>query len=742
MDILWPRGYICSQKLATMIERQEITAEEAKRLNGERSASYWSLPIALTLGLLIVTLALNWLFSAPWSVFWWTGGGVFGLFILNRLIFGPPPQVKEGMIKVIRRGQIAEVTRKGNRPFTLNLAKHTDITLVPEAHPEGLAEQNTFTVYQAFSTTYFRQDSSVSYRKEYLIGKEVELDYLAHSGQVIAFKELDPSSNPPSVFVRWGAIQLSGLKTMLSQNKVSIISLMPDLHGNPRVRLCAGTDELFVPMYAKNFDRLEDWMFSLADFDRTRYLEYQEHPPVGEQVIWQSEADTEPSSNGSVESEQLSVRLGGIHIYRNSGFNESIRMRDVDVIYLTSVNEKEPTFDFTLYLHSFQASGITIYSWANGFDKLERWMAKLPKFDEGRYRAARTAVRHDPYVIWVREPEADAKIVETPPSAANSFNLEDGIFLENHHTHIPWGTFGDITRLDSKTWFSMKKTRYPNPDAKGYTYSVANPVILGGLALEHLHTQTPYWLRGGKFNPNWPVTDYWADVSFGAGGEGDFARLKNHLQGLFGEPSRQSDPSVDGDNILRTDWTIGRVTVQISTWKPHRLDFFKHGCRLDIRVEPDVDHLYRDDYSRGLTLHEQLRYRVVPGNLNVASDYTHYPQSRFTPEPLAALLKTSDEHLIWWDETASMIGVANQQYAQIWNADDVKGVAFIGMYWRDSPSGLQLHFNTHVKNNTPFAGYLGEIQVTGTEEAWLSIRSAWEGFFGLPCTYAEDRQYY
>src|SRR5690606_23911764 len=113
-------------------------------------------------------------------------------------------------------------------------------------------------------------DSTIRYRKPYLIGKEVEIEYLPDSGTVIAYRELDPASNPPTVYVRWGSIQLSGKKTILNQNRVDFVVMARDPYGNTGLFLRSDSvrDELYVPLYAKELHRLEEWLFALDGFDQ------------------------------------------------------------------------------------------------------------------------------------------------------------------------------------------------------------------------------------------------------------------------------------------------------------------------------------------------------------------------------------------------------------------------------------------------------------------------------------------
>lgn len=731
-----------------MIELKEITPEEAEKLNSELRLSYWVLPIVLTFGLLLFTLVFNWLFDAPWSIFWWSSGGIFALFAIVRLINGKPPQLIGGTMKIVRRGKVLDLVNKGNRPVpgSLNLGQHTDITLAPTPTPPGYPEHHTFTVYQTVDMSYYQQDSSLKNRRAYLIDTVVEIEYLAESGKVLAFRELNPASNPPTLYLQWGNIQLSGKKTILSQKQVDFIILAPDPYGNTGVFLRSDSvrDELFVPLYTKNITRLEEWLFTLEGFNKEQYTQLKENPPTEETPMWERRIKHGVSYQSVYAGERVSFLLGSINVYRNNGHDESIRVKEVDYISIYSVNTDKPNTEFFVNLRSFHQSGISLQSRAKGFSKLENWMKLLPDFDAEQYLSIKANVGEDAVTAWLRQPTINARLLEVGEKPQAIAGLERGIYLENLERWLNWGTFGDLSRLEPKERVSMKKTSYPNPDARGYTYIVKKPIILGGLEVANLQSETPSWWGGGTFHPEWPVTSYWADVSFGNGGLGDFERLKIHFTELIGKPDGHADPAINGGNNTWAYWLMGLVTIKISTWKPYQLDVFQHSCRLEITYEAKVDHLYTDNYTLELTLHDQLRYLALDGELSVASDYTCHPHSRYTPDCVAALIQAEEQYIVWLDEKHAKLGMGNKRNAQVLDLAGVAGLVLTGSYWRDSPTELQFHFLPKQQNGlvTGPSNYLGALNSQQDDSHWPLIRERLEGFLGMPCTYLEDRQYY
>lgn len=536
-------------------------------------------------------------------------------------------------------------------------------------------------------------------------------------------------------------------KALLSYNRVDFISLAPDPYGNTGIFLRSDSvrDELFVPLYAKNLNRLEDWLFALEGFNKTQYIELKENPPAEEKMIWERRIKHGVSYRSVYAGERVSLLLGSIHLYRNNGHDESIRIQEVDYITIHSLCTDKPNAEFFVNLRSFNRSGISLQSRAEGFSKLERWMKQLPDFDAKQYLSIKAKAGEEALTAWIRQPAINARILETGDKSKAITGLEQGIYLENLDSRLDWGTFGNLNRLEPKKWLSMKKTRYPNSDARGYTYIIKNPVILGGLQIASLQSETPsWWWDGSIFHPEWPVTSYWADVSFGNGGLADFEKLKLHFTELIGKPDHHADPTVDSDNIIWASWLVDRVTIKLSTWKPYQLDRFQHSCRLDIAYEANVDHLYTDNYTRELTLHDQLRYLVLEGKLSVASDYTRHPHSRYTPDGIAGLIQTEEQGIIWIDEKHAKLGVGNKHYAQVFDLAPIAGLSLTGSYWRDNPHELQFHIVPKLQKDliTGSFNYICELNTPQGDSRWPLICQQLEEFLGKPCTYSEDRQYY
>ncbi len=731
-----------------MVEFKEISSEEAQKLNSELRLSFWAIPIVLSIALLLVTLILNWLFDAPWSIFWYGSGGLFAIFVVARMINGKPPELMEGIMKVVRRAKVVDVAYKGNRSGlgNLNLDQRLLITLAPEPTPSGYLEHHTFTAYQTLGMTYYNQDGSLKGRRAHLIDREVEIEYLAESGTVLAFRELNPASNPPTLYLRWGNIQLSRNMTILNQKRVDFIYLSKDIYGNAGVFLRSDSlrDELFVPLYAKNIERLENWLFSLEDFDKNQYLKLRATPSDEEILLWERRIKQGVSYQSVYAGERVSLVLKSIYVYRYNSYNQSIKTKGIDYITIYSVSPDKPNTEFFMNLCSFCHQSVSVQSRAEDFHKLENWIMELPGFNTEEYHASKATVGEHAKLIWMRQPVVNAQILNKTVNSSLMQELNRGVFLENKDRWLDWGTFGTLQHLATKKWFAIKKTQFPNPSVRGYTYIIKKPTILNGLQLDVLQTETPFWWVGRKFDPDWPVTSYWTNVSFGYGGRDDFERLEKHFIQQIGEPMNDVDSSIQENQKLWASWTVDRVTIKISTWKPYQMDVFQHFCRLEIINEANLDYLFTDSYTQELALHNQLRYLVLEGNLTVASDYTQYPQSRYTPNCVAELLQGENQFVVWVDTKHEKLGIGNKRFAQVLDLTEVAGLDLIGSYWRDSPTELQFHvLPKHQKDmDILSSNYLGKLETPHGDSYWPDIREQLESFLEVPCVFSEDRQYY
>src|SRR5690606_4679782 len=152
-------------------------------------------------------------------------------------------------------------------------------------------------------------------------------------------------------------------------------------------------------------------------------------------------------------------------------------------------------------------------------------------FDTERYGRVKSNAGSDPTVVWKRPLKADARIVH-PITAADLQYIEQGIYLEDRKQMLPWGTFAELLTTDGIERHGMT---YPNPDFRGYAFSIERPTIFG-VEIKELTTETPSWPVGQQLHPRWPVTVYRSDIALGDGGRVGFEALTAHFRAALGAP--------------------------------------------------------------------------------------------------------------------------------------------------------------------------------------------------------------
>src|SRR5690606_27363758 len=133
----------------------------------------------------------------------------------------------------------------------------------------------------------------------------------------------------------------------------------------------------------------------------------------------------------------------------------------------------------------------------------------------------------------------------------------------------------------------------------------------------------------------------------------------------------------------------------------------------------NTDHFYTDSYTQELNLHDQLRYMVLEGELSIPFDYAKYPNSRYLPECLSAGIQTEEQGIVWVDAHTGKLGIGNKHHSQIVNLNDISGLLLRGMYWRDEPRELTIHFLTNNQKGLVADpdNYLGALDTNNDDNA-------------------------
>lgn len=180
-----------------MVTIRRLSDAEAQQANKHALAAYWSIPLALGVGLLIIASLLSWLFDAPWEIAWWCIGGLFAMAIMVKLTVGKRSAIIAGIPIVERRGKVVQTATLNNRPLSkVNIGQCVSVTLTPVVLPEPYPQRDRFEVWRTVGMPYFEQDETLPRSHQQLVGREVLITYLPETGYVLSFDPLNTDGNP------------------------------------------------------------------------------------------------------------------------------------------------------------------------------------------------------------------------------------------------------------------------------------------------------------------------------------------------------------------------------------------------------------------------------------------------------------------------------------------------------------------------------------------------------------------
>src|SRR5690606_5003363 len=164
-----------------MIRIEKMSEEDRRLLHKKVEGNYWS--IAWTMAAVAVVLGL---FFDQWIVTIGTGGVIFFIFYLVKAT-GKPPIT--GDTKIMRLNKVVDVKLvrvRGKRVRFTTIDIILDKDEIPVAHFQG----DKFTVYNSLGRHLAEIKGVTVYNYKGLIGKEVEITYMAANGFVIDLKVL------------------------------------------------------------------------------------------------------------------------------------------------------------------------------------------------------------------------------------------------------------------------------------------------------------------------------------------------------------------------------------------------------------------------------------------------------------------------------------------------------------------------------------------------------------------------
>ncbi|MFT4182092.1 MAG: hypothetical protein QM636_09255 [Rhizobium sp.] len=367
-----------------------------------------------------------------------------------------------------------------------------------------------------------------------------------------------------------------------------------------------------------------------------------------------------------------------------------------------------------------------------GFEQLEAWMFSRPDFDRAFYHSlkppAPTPEDGGAQFLWQSPARVNTRLACIPrPDGLD--RLHEGLWLEDRTELLPWGV----------TWEDLleRPDVLEPPISRGHTRLRLSPAtILGGVSLVEVESE----YRMLPFRSGMPVTEFRAEICLERNGYESLRILSDHFNGRLGEPVEIRER----DDSIKVSWLSGRQRLELSCEKWRGFNAWQVTCRLRLAHQPDASSFLRDDYTRTLTIHDDLHWQVLPARLRLPSDFKTCSELREMPDALKSLLKHDDHCLLWRDDRAGTIGIGNQNHACIFATLVVGGIQIEERYFRDHFSHCNFSVGGVVSEGdmySPWSVFI-DLKSTDPEVPPVMLARLIEELLRLPVAYQRIDEYY
>lgn len=370
--------------MSESIQIVSIDATEAKLFNQEARAAYWSKPISLSVVILSIVALAHWIFSIPWFLAWWLIGGVFLVFILIRLFKRNRTTVQPGMAKVIRKGVVVNSECHDGRTI--------EITLGHLPTPEGYPDFDMFIIWRASGMPYYLQEKNLDRNHNRLLGQEVVIEYLANTGAVLAFNELNPMQNPllvgEQVNSRFGTVHVirsNGHNESIAWQDVDYVAIYSLTNRKPNTTYYLNLRSytamgISISSDAEGFAALERQLSRrLKGFDEASYQQWKQE--VGEEALtvwmrsWEANVRLLDLDSTSTVGQSAHSLARGIYLMDQDAWLEWGTFGELEATGLAVRSDtKHPNPIVTSYIYTLRAAVV-------GQIKLEKLQVFTPHWD-------------------------------------------------------------------------------------------------------------------------------------------------------------------------------------------------------------------------------------------------------------------------------------------------------------------------------------------------------------------------
>lgn len=368
----------------------------------------------------------------------------------------------------------------------------------------------------------------------------------------------------------------------------------------------------------------------------------------------------------------LTVKSKSIDFFQHTNHNSEIQKSNIDYIVIHKGEDYCNLERCWIDLKSFSSAAISINTLSGNFDYLEKWLFTLPDFNKQKYLEIRnTNAELKTQVLWEKKSVSDFDIKMV--TEKSNISIKNGIYLENLKTTIPWETY---IELEKNKILIRKKLDFPNPDFLGYSYSINNPTIFGGIKLSNLYTECDAFEKNPRLDL--PVIKYISEIKLGFyNTEKEFLKIKKHLDHYFNQDGFQDygeNYPIRKNEDIKAFWAVDKVLISMCCFYREENQKLDTNAWLNIKFSPNIDRFFESDYQKNLQLHKHLEYEIFPFEVDLNINYREMNNVIFTPKCFAGLFENENQFLIWNDRQEGVIGFATAKYARLFKINTFKSV--------------------------------------------------------------------
>lgn len=333
------------------------------------------------------------------------------------------------------------------------------------------------------------------------------------------------------------------------------------------------------------------------------------------------------------------------------------------------------------WIHLISDIRVSVPTVVSNFEELKTYLFQLSDFDKEKYLQILTEGKEiNETLLYKRKKLSNYKLFENTNIKKES--LEKGILIENKKIILPWGNYMDIEILADQ----KKKNSYTNSSYFSETYTFNEVQLFGSLHLPFLATQTDSTNRYLK--KELPVLFYFSSINV-SNTKKDFFSIASFLHHYF----QDNRPlTIEENNNLLYEYQQDTITVHLSAYYDSLLQDYNDSLYFTINKKIDETPYYINEYQQKLDL-KDIEYIVLNTSIIIKENYRDNDKIIYTPPGFQNII-TKDNSLCWKDQKNNYLGIANEQFAQLFPLNQLKRITLAIQNFRGSEGINNLEIDT------------------------------------------------